>query len=79
MNFGEININHLEYALLILLKEKFLENFQFMDGRPFLKLLNNLCFKHNLNWFNPFKHKNYSVQRRNTVLCGGKLTSLITL
>ena len=32
-----------------------------MDGRPFLKLSNNLCLKLNLNWFNPFKHIQYSV------------------
>lgn len=37
------------------------QDFQVVNGRPFLKLPNNLCLKLNLDWFNPFKHIQYSV------------------
>ena len=37
------------------------QDFQVVDGRPFLQLPNNLCLKLNLDWFNPFKHVQYSV------------------
>ena len=35
--------------------------FQVVNDRPFLQLPNNLCLKLNLDWFNPFKHVQYSV------------------
>lgn len=35
--------------------------FQEFDGRPFLKIANNLGLILNLDWFNPFKHIKYSV------------------
>ena len=37
------------------------QDFQVVDGRPFLQLPNNLCLQLNLDWFNPFKHVQYSV------------------
>ena len=37
------------------------KKFQIVNGRPFLTLPNNLCLKLNLDWFNPFKHIQYSV------------------
>ena len=40
---------------------KIWQNFQSVDQRPFLKVSNNLCLKLNLDWFNPFKHVQYSV------------------
>ena len=36
-------------------------DFQVLQGRPFLLQPNNLCLKLNLDWFNPFKHVQYSV------------------
>ena len=36
-------------------------NFKVVQGRPFLIQSNNLCLKLNLDWFNPFKHVQYSV------------------
>lgn len=36
-------------------------DFQVVLGRPFLLQPNNLCLKLNLDWFNPFKHVQYSV------------------
>lgn len=37
------------------------EKFQVVNDRPFLKVPNNLCLILNLDWFNPFKHIEYSV------------------
>ena len=35
-------------------------DFEIVEGRPFLQLPNNVCLKLNLDWFNPFKHVQYS-------------------
>ncbi len=37
------------------------EKFQSVNGRPFLQVPNNLGLILNLDWFNPFKHIEYSV------------------
>ena len=37
------------------------EKYQAINGRPFLQVPNNLCLILNLDWFNPFKHIEYSV------------------
>lgn len=37
------------------------ENFQVINNRPFLKVPNNLGLILNMDWFNPFKHIEYSV------------------
>lgn len=37
------------------------EQFQVVNNRPFLQVPNNLCLILNLDWFNPFKHIEYSV------------------
>ena len=37
------------------------KSFQVVDGEAFLQVPNNLCFKLNLDWFNPFEHVQYSV------------------
>ena len=37
------------------------EKFQSVNGRHFLQVPNNLGLILNLDWFNPFKHVEYSV------------------
>ena len=37
------------------------KSFQVVDGAAFLEVPNSLCFKLNLDWFNPFEHVQYSV------------------
>ena len=34
---------------------------QYIDGRPFLALPNNLCLAMNIDWFNPYEDSPYSV------------------
>ena len=34
---------------------------QSVDGIPFLSVSHNYCFTLNIDWFNPFKHTEYSV------------------
>ena len=57
MKFGQIKLNHLNNII----DGKVWQNFQVVDGRPFIKLPNNLCLKLNLDLFNPFKHIKYNV------------------
>ena len=38
------------------------QKFQIVNGQLFLNIPNNLCLKLNLDWFNPFKHIQYSVR-----------------
>ena len=34
---------------------------QYIDGRPFLALPNNLCLAMNIDWFNPYEDSPYSI------------------
>ena len=35
--------------------------FRFVEGRPFLDMPNIIVFALNIDWFNPFEHKHYSI------------------
>ena len=37
------------------------KDFMIYDGRPFLDLPNNIALALNIDWFNPYKHTQYSI------------------